>query len=70
MNYKELIAIPGVADKLKFPPKSNRNLGPCKGTWCEFHKAFGHNVENCIALGYQLVELVRDDFLKKYLEEG
>jgi len=68
MNYKELITIPGEGDKLKFPPKTNRNLGPIKDTWFEFHKAFGHSVENCIALGYQLVELVRDDFLKEYLE--
>jgi len=70
MYYKELIIIPSVADKLRFPSKTNRNLGPSKGTWCEFHKAFGHDVENCIALGYQLAELVRDDFLKEYLEEG
>jgi len=70
MSHKELIAIPNVADKLKFPPKSNKNLGPSKGTWCEFQKAFGHNVRNCIAQGYQLVGLVKDGFLKEYLEEG
>jgi len=32
MNYKKLITIPDVADKLKFPPKSNKNLGPSKGS--------------------------------------
>jgi len=62
MNYKELIVILGVVENLRFAPKSNKNLGPSKDTWCEFHKAFGHNVENCIALGYQLA---RDDFLKE-----
>jgi len=31
MSQKE-IAIPDVADKLKFPIKSNKNLGPSKGT--------------------------------------
>jgi len=32
MSHKELITIPDVADKLKFPPKSDKNLGPSKGT--------------------------------------
>ena len=32
MNYKELIAIPNVVDKLRFPSKTNKNLGPSKGT--------------------------------------
>ena len=31
MNYKELITIPGVADKLRFPQKTNKNLGPSEG---------------------------------------
>ena len=44
--------MPGMAEKLKFPPKSDKNLGPCKEVWCEFHKAFRHDVEHCIALGY------------------
>ena len=58
MSHKKLIAIPDVADKLKFPPKGDKNLGPSKGTWCDFHKAFGHKVRNCIALEYQLADLV------------
>ena len=48
MTYKELLTIPGMADKLRFPPKTDRNFGPSKDTWCEFHKAFRHDVENCI----------------------
>ena len=70
MSHKELIAIPDVADKLKFPPKSDKNLEPSKGTWCDFYNAFGHSVRNCIALGYQLPDLVKDGFLKEYLEKG
>jgi len=68
MTYKELLSMPGVVEKLKFPQKSNRNLGQRKDTWCEFHKRFGHDVERCIALGYQLVGLVKDEFLKEHLE--
>jgi len=68
MTYKELLSIPGVVEKLKFPYKSERNLGPRKDAWCEFNKGFGHHVEQCITLGHQLAGLVKDRFLKKYLE--
>jgi len=68
MTYNELLNIPGVVDKLKFPQKYDRNLRPQKETWCKFHKGFGHDVEHCIAMGYQLAGLVKDGFLKEYLE--
>jgi len=58
----------GVADKLKFSQKTNQNLGSRRDVWCEFHKAFGHNVERCIALGHQLASLVKERFLKEYLK--
>jgi len=45
MSYKELLSMPGVMEKLKFPQKFDRNLGPRKDTWCEFHKGFGHDME-------------------------
>jgi len=41
-----------------------------KDIWCEFHKGFGHDVDRCIALGNQLAGLVKDRFLKEYLEEN
>jgi len=37
--------MPGMADQLRFLPTSDRNLGPCKGVWCDFHQTFGHDVE-------------------------
>jgi len=36
-------------------------------SWCEFHQAFGHPINNCLALGHQLDELVKNGFLKDYL---
>jgi len=68
MAYKELLAMLRMADKLRFPSKSDRNLGPRKEIWCEFHKAFGDDVEHCITPGYQLAGLIKDGFLKEYLE--
>jgi len=69
MDLKELIAISNVADRLKSPPKTNKRLGPSKDTWCEFHQAFCHDLRKCLALGFQLDELVRNGFLKEYLQE-
>ena len=68
VSYKEHLSMPGVADKLKFPQKTDRSLRSQRDAWCEFHKAFGHNVERCIALGHQLASLVKKGFLKEYLE--
>ena len=68
VTYKELLGMPGMAEKMRFPQKSDRNLGSRKEAWCEFHKGFEHNVEHCIALGYQLADLIKDGFLKEYLK--
>jgi len=68
VSYKELLGIPGIVEKLKFPQKTNRNLGLWREVWCEFHNGFGHEVQRCIALGNQLTSLVKDGFLKEYLE--
>ena len=46
---------------------SDKVLGPKPDTWCEFHKSFGHSLDSCLALGYQLAELVKCGFLKDYL---
>jgi len=67
MELKDLIAVPNIADRLRPPVKSDKVLGPHKGSWCEFHEVFGHHINNCLALGYQLDDLVKSGFLKDYL---
>jgi len=69
MELKGLIAVPNIADRLRPPMKSDKALGPHKESWCEFHEAFGHHINNCLALGHQLDELVKNGFLKDYLVE-
>jgi len=59
--------MPDIVSKLTFPPKTDKVLGPGKNTWCEFHKAFGHDVENCIVLGYQMSGLMKVGLLQDYL---
>jgi len=67
VELKDLIVVPNIADRLRPPVKSDKILGPRKESWCEFHEAFGHHINNCLALGYQLDELVKNGFLKDYL---
>ena len=70
MGLADQIAIPNIAARLKVPEKTtNKVLGPKPDAWCEFHKSFGHSINSCLALGYQLAELVKCGFLKDYLLE-
>jgi len=69
VELKDLIAVPNIAERLRWPAKTDKVLGPRKESWCEFHEAFGHNLDNCLSLGYQLDELVRSGFLRDYITE-
>ena len=69
VELKDLIAIPNVAERLKVPPKTDKRLGPNKNAWCEFHHAFSHPIRNCLELGHQLDELVKNGLLRDYLQE-
>ena len=67
VELKDLIVVLNIADRLRPPVKTDKVLGPHKDSWCEFHEAFGHHINNCLALGHQLDELVKNGFLKDYL---
>ena len=68
MGLADLIAIPNIAARLKAPEKvGDKVLGPKPDAWCEFHQSFGHTVDSCLALGYQLDDLVKSGFLNDYL---
>jgi len=67
MELKDLIDVPNIADRYRPPVKSDKVLRPRKDSWCEFHEAFGHHINNCLALGHQLDELAKNGFLKDYL---
>jgi len=62
-RVEDLIAIPNIAERLKVPPKSNKNA------WCEFHQAYDHPIRNCLALGHLLDELVKNGIIRDYLQE-
>jgi len=44
VSCKELIGMPGVSKRLKFPLKTNRFLGSRKDM-CDFHQAFVHRID-------------------------
>jgi len=67
VELKDLIVVPNIADRLKMPVKTDKVLGLHKDAWCEFHQAFGHPINSCLALGHQLDELVKSGFLNDYL---
>jgi len=67
VELKDLIVVPNIADRLRPPVKTDKVVGPHKDLWCKFHQAFGHHINNCLALGHQLDELVKNGFLKDYL---
>ena len=68
MGLADLIAIPNISARLKAPKKvGDKVLGPKPDAWCEFHQGFGHTVDSCLALGYQLDDLVNSGFLNDYL---
>jgi len=69
VELKDLIAIPNIAERLKVPPKTDKRLDPNKNAWCEFHQAYGHPIRNCLVLGHQLDELVKNGLLRDYLQE-
>ena len=69
VELKDLIPVRNIAGRLRRPAKTDKVLGPRKDSWCEFHEAFGHHIDNCLSLGYQLDELVRSGFLKDYVAE-
>jgi len=52
VELKDLIVVPNIADRLRPLVKSDNVLGPHKDSWCDFQEAFGHHINNCLALGY------------------
>jgi len=52
VELKDLIVVPNIAGRLRPPVNTDKVLGPHKDSWCEFHEAFGHHINNCLVLGH------------------
>nr|KYP65652.1 hypothetical protein KK1_011905 [Cajanus cajan] len=51
----------------EFPAATERQLGPFKIDWCEFHRTHGHSNENCFFLGRQIERLINEGRLKQFV---
>ncbi|XP_020235085.1 uncharacterized protein LOC109814955 [Cajanus cajan] len=51
----------------EFLATTDRQLGPYKTDWCEFHRTHGHTTENCFVLGRQIERLIKKGRLKKFI---
>lgn len=47
------------------PPSTNENTS----RWCEFHRDHGHTTEQCIALRYEVLDLLKRRHLKQFLTD-
>ncbi|XP_020237714.1 uncharacterized protein LOC109816947 [Cajanus cajan] len=50
-----------------FPAAIDRQLGPFKTDWCEFHRTHEHTTENCFVLGRKIERLIKEGRLKKFV---
>ncbi|XP_020209306.1 uncharacterized protein LOC109794252 [Cajanus cajan] len=55
------------ASLFEFPAATDRQLGPYKTDWYEFHRTHGHTTENCFVLGRQIERLIKEGRLKKFI---
>ncbi|XP_020228199.1 uncharacterized protein LOC109809334 [Cajanus cajan] len=55
------------ASLFEFPVTTDRQLGPYKTDWCEFHRTHGHTTENCFVLGRPIERLIKEGRLKKFI---
>ncbi|RDY14581.1 hypothetical protein CR513_00331, partial [Mucuna pruriens] len=53
---------------LNFPQATGgKQMGKNRREWCDFHRAFGHSIEECWTLGAQLEGLVQQGRLGQYV---
>ncbi|XP_020207923.1 uncharacterized protein LOC109792881 [Cajanus cajan] len=55
------------ASLFEFPAPTDRQLGPLKIEWCEFHRTHGHATESYFVLGRQIERLIKEGRLKKFI---
>ncbi|KAJ1415023.1 hypothetical protein SESBI_18382 [Sesbania bispinosa] len=56
------------SDLLKLPPPAEGAKGPDLNKWCDYHRAKGHDTENCSTLLNKIEQLIKEGFLGRYVE--
>ncbi|KAJ1386649.1 Retrotransposon gag domain [Sesbania bispinosa] len=55
--------------KHRLPPPVEGVKGPDLDKWCDYHRAKGHDTENCWTLMNKIKKLIKDGFLGRYVEK-
>ncbi|CAJ2637566.1 unnamed protein product [Trifolium pratense] len=53
---------------IKRTPPNPRPMGDEAGQWCEYHRAYGHNTDNCRTLRMHIEKLIQEGHLGRYVQ--
>ncbi|GAU47368.1 hypothetical protein TSUD_403710 [Trifolium subterraneum] len=53
---------------IKRPPPNPRPMGDEPGQWCDYHRAYGHNTDNCRTLRMHIEKLIQEGHLGRYVQ--
>ncbi|KAJ1405738.1 hypothetical protein SESBI_25651 [Sesbania bispinosa] len=57
------------SDLIRLPPQAEGPKGPDMNKWCDYHRARGHDTENCWTLMNRIERLIKEGYLGRYVEK-
>ncbi|KAJ1404084.1 hypothetical protein SESBI_26821 [Sesbania bispinosa] len=57
------------SDLIRLPPQAEGPKGPDMNKWCDYHRARGHDTENCWILMNRIERLIKEGYLGRYVEK-
>ncbi|KAJ1440659.1 hypothetical protein SESBI_01725 [Sesbania bispinosa] len=58
------------SDLIRLPPQAEGPKGPDMSKWCDYHRAKGHDTEDCWTLMNRIERLIKEGYLGRYIEKG
>ncbi|MCI11939.1 hypothetical protein A2U01_0033042 [Trifolium medium] len=53
---------------IKRPPPNPHPMGDEASQWCDYHRAYGHNTDNCRTLRMNIEKLIQEGHLRMYVQ--
>ncbi|KAJ1431372.1 hypothetical protein SESBI_07227 [Sesbania bispinosa] len=57
------------SDLIRLPPQVERPKGPYMSKWCDYHRAKGHDTEDCWTLMNKIERLIKEGYLGRYVKK-
>ncbi|KAJ1379051.1 hypothetical protein SESBI_47231 [Sesbania bispinosa] len=57
------------SDLIRLPPQAEGPKGPDMSKWCDYHRAKGHDTEDCWTLTNRVERLIKEGYLGRYVEK-